>query len=68
MMYEGDPPVGNLSLVFRSSPIIHIPGPWKLEWKPEDASSMSLPTPTEAPQASNSRYELVWVNFSQRSK
>jgi Tol biopolymer transport system component len=51
MMYEGDPPVGKLSLVFRSSPIIHIPGPWKLEWQPEDASSMSLPLPTEAPQA-----------------
>jgi hypothetical protein len=51
MVYDGAPPVGNLSLVFHSTPIIQIHGPWQLEWQPEDASSMTLPVPTEAPQA-----------------
>lgn len=51
MVYEGTPPTGKLSLVFYSTPIIQIPGPWKLEWQPADASSATSPAPTEAPRA-----------------
>lgn len=51
IMYAGDPPTGKLSLVFHSTPIIQIHGPWQLEWQPENASSINLPTPTAAPRA-----------------
>jgi hypothetical protein len=51
VMYDGEPPVGKLSLIFHSTPTLRIPGPWQLKWQPEDASSTNLPAPTEAPQS-----------------
>lgn len=51
IVYEGNPPVGKLSFIFHSTPIVKIRGPWRLEWQPENATLLPPPVPTESPTA-----------------
>ncbi len=48
--YAGTPPTGLLKIRF-GMVMIRINGPWTLEWQPDDATILNLPTPTTAPQA-----------------
>jgi len=56
--YAGKVPEGELTVVIRRA-TVKVPGPWSVEWQPEDSGT--LPAPTPSPEAGVCVTDEIWA-------